>query len=813
MSSSSAVSSQKRKTEQAKSNGTEFKVDVALPSNPSKRVRGNNEAGAGKDYPLFSPAYTSEDLHRDVENGNVVGFYGGNNSGFLALGEAKSKIDLHAIQLVRSADEIYIPELNEYLKNPDTQRRWNELVCIDPWGMWSKRPTISATYAKMYIKEMEDLAKDGDIVEEDGGINCVKCAVDYVWNLPGISSRLEVDEDEIRMSLSKYTQNEKIYSQDPNRPKAYLPAIGGATIYFIGNILKLSDPNTEVAVRVHDECNGSDVFGTDICTCRPYLMFAIQGAVECAQRGGVGIIIYFRKEGRALGEVTKFRVYNARKMQKGGDRPEMYFKQTETIAGIRDARFQELMPDILLWLGIHRIDWLMSMSSEKYNAIDNAGIQVMQRISLPDELVPENASVEINAKISAGYHTDKISSNEIAEELRDLKSVRSRSNKLFELAKHDALKHFKLDMTQISAVAKRVVDCIKTYHPNLDIPYHSRIRHFTINGMDRLSPIRNSWPCDDLEKVRRVLDLVTVSVLLDAGAGKAWKYTDSEGTVTTRSEGLAMASLEMFKSGLFSSDEAVPHRVNSRGLKKLNIQQLCNGMQVSQVNPIIGLEGRLGLLHRLADALEANPEFFGYEICRPGNILDYVMRNVKDGHVSLKVLWKGIVEGLESVWPASLSGVRRGDVWVYTPLKEAGVAASDMIPFHKLSQWLVLSLLEPMEEAGIIFDDMKLLTALAEYRNGGLFVDAGVLTLRNPDNYALEHPVGSELVVEWRALTIALVDVVADLVRSELKMTAEQLSLPKILEGGTWRAGRIIAKEKRDDGSPPITIRSDGTVF
>ncbi len=760
--------------------------------------------------PLCDPTYRAKQLHDDLESGNFLGFYGSNNSGYLALSEAKHRIDLHAIQKKRSKDEFFIPALEEHLRKPETQKRWADIVSMDPWGMWSTRPTIAATYAKMYLAEMSHLSPDGKVVEEDGGVNCIKCAVDFAWNLPGIAARLQVKEDVIRDALFKYTQNPRVVQE--KNVKAYLPATGAITLYFIGDVAKLGDPSTEVAVRVHDECNGSDVFGTDICTCRPYLMFAVEGAIECAQRGGVGIIAYFRKEGRALGEVTKFRVYNARKMQSGGDRPEMYFAQTESIAGVRDARFQELMPDVLLWLGISRIDWLMSMSSDKYGAIVDAGIQVMQRISLPDEMVPKGALVEISAKVSAGYHTDKISSTDIQKELRELRAVRSRCSKIFELAKNGLLHHFTMDLSKLPIAAKYVIDSIKKHHPDLKIPYHSRLRHFEVNGVDRLAPLVASWRCAELEKVRRVLDLVCVSVLLDAGAGVDWKYVDSEGNSFVRSEGLAIASLDMFCQGLFSSDEAMPFRVNSLALKRLKKQQISNGMQVSKANPIIGLDGRLGILQRLGDALEGSPEFFGEELSRPGNIVDYLLKHCDEKkRVSVNVLWRALMEGFDQVWPTSLSGVRRGDMWVYSPLKEVGVAASDMVPFHKLSQWLMLSMLEPLESLGIQFTELESVTALAEYRNGGLFVDAGVITLRNPDAYALEHPVGSELIVEWRALTVCLVDLVADEVRKHF--AGAELSLPKILEGGTWRAGRIIAKEKRADGSPPIKIRSDGTVF
>lgn len=755
-------------------------------------------------------SFKSHHLHEALEAGQYVGYYGGCNAPFLALAEARANKDLHKVTSQRSSDEFLIEALDEYLKLSSTQKRWDDIVTVDPFGLWSTRPTISATTAHMYIEEMKHLPKDGTIVGEDGGISVIKCALDYAWNLPGLSSRLGIEEDSIRKSLAKYLQNPSILDSTVN---VLLPPSGGATVYMFGDPRKLAVKSTEVAVRVHDECNGSDVFGTDICTCRPYLMFAIEGAVACAQRGGVGIIVYFRKEGRALGEVTKFRVYNARKYQKGGDRPEKYFFHTESIAGVRDARFQELMPDILLWLGISRIDWLLSMSSEKYDAIVAADIKVMQRISLPDELVPTGASVEITAKISAGYHTDTVHSSEVRSRLKGLDAIREQCGKVFRLAEKGLCHHFTMNLKNLPKTVDAVLNCIKKDYPSLDIPHHSRIRHFTFNGEDRLKSLTAHWHCDETETVRRIIDLVTVSVLLDAGAGPDWTYCDSKGLVSSRSEGLALASFDMFASGLFSSDEAMPFRVNSLGIKKLTLDSVVKGMQHSEKNPLLGIEGRYDILQNLAKALESNPKYFGVEVPRPGHIVDYVLSECKEKTVSVKVLWEAIVTGLEDVWPTTLTGVRRGDVWVYPPLKENGIVGSDMVPFHKLSQWLQLSMLEPLEGMGIKFTDLELITALAEYRNGGLFVDYGVLSLRDESNKVMEHPVGSELVVEWRALTVILVDLCAAEVRKKLGVSNEKMPVYKILEGGTWKAGRLIAMKLRKDGSPPIKIRSDGTVF
>jgi hypothetical protein len=322
-----------------------------------------------------------------------------------------------------------------------------------------------------------------------------------------------------------------------------------------------------------------------------------------------------------------------------------------------------------------------------------------------------------------------------------------------------------------------------------------------------------SWKCDEVEKARRLIDLVTVSVLLDAGAGNAWHYMDSEGKRQERSEGLAIATFDMFLDGIFSSDPAAPHRVNSVGLKMMTTKQFAKGLQLSDSNPITGFQGRFDIMQRLASALEANPQFFGEEVQRPGSVVDYVLKNSKDGKVSMKVLWHAVITGLEGIWPQHLSGVRRGDVWCYSALKQIGNAGSDLIPFHKLSQWLTYSLLEPIEALNIKFVDMDLMTGLAEYRNGGLVVDFGVITPKKEETLKMEHDAGSEVVVEWRALTIQLIDRIWLGVLAKLNMTKDQLPLAKVLQGGTWAAGRVIAQSKRPNKSSPLQVRSDGTVF
>ncbi len=305
------------------------------------------------------------------------------------------------------------------------------LVALDPWGatvatdfedMLAEgvriQPTIAVTRSRLRLPEAEvaialgTLEPDGDILMEDGSIAVTKAAIEPVWHLPGIADRFGVDVHALRRVL--FEQTGGMFPELVTRPDldVFLPPVGGTTVYIIGDPARLR-PDVEtgakaaVTARVHDECNGSDVFGSDICTCRPYLIQAVHGCVRDAQAGGIGVVAYFRKEGRALGEVTKFLVYNARKRQVGGDIAAEYFNRTECVAGVQDARFQQLMPDVLVWLGIDRIARLISMSSEKYDAITGAGITVDERVEIPPESIPADAWVEIEAKRAAGYYSSR----------------------------------------------------------------------------------------------------------------------------------------------------------------------------------------------------------------------------------------------------------------------------------------------------------------------------------------------------------------------------------------------------------------------
>ncbi len=297
-----------------------------------------------------------------------------------------------------------------------------KIVSLDPWGHLvasefkaqldaglDVRPTIAVTKAHINMPELlaamasGRLQPDGDILQANGDVKVTKAAIDPVWYLPGLAERFGIKESALRRHL--FEQTAGMFPELVTRPdlKVFLPPIGGMTLYFFGDVSLLGKPETKVACRVHDECNGSDVFGSDICTCRPYLAHGIEVCIEMAQQGGVGLCIYNRKEGRALGEVTKFLVYNARKRQNGGDRAETYFERTECVAGVQDMRFQQLMPDVFHWLGIKRIDRWASMSNMKHGALVEQGIEVVERVPIPDALIPADARVEMDAKKAAGY--------------------------------------------------------------------------------------------------------------------------------------------------------------------------------------------------------------------------------------------------------------------------------------------------------------------------------------------------------------------------------------------------------------------------
>jgi hypothetical protein len=398
------------------------------------------------------------------------------------------------------------------------------------------------------------------------------------------------------------------------------------------------------------------------------------------------------------------------------------------------------------------------------------------------------------------------------EAILDPATIRARTRRV-----HDAAlagrTSFRLDLDRLPACVDLVLSVTRRDYPDGAIPLHGRYEHFRAGGIDRVALLRADLASvDRLEQARSLVDLVVVSVLLDAGAGDAWTYREpGAGGTYARSEGLAIASWHLFRSGEFSGDRTQPFRVTASGLDALTEAQTAAGFQVTRDNPLAGFEGRYGLLKRLASALRASPAIFGREDPRPGHLVDALITSTSSlARVEAKTVLRLLLLGLAPMWTprVTLDGIGFGDVWPYF-----GPEPRDWVPFHKLSQWLTYSLIEPIEAAGLRVTGVDALTGLPEYRNGGLFLDAGVLELRDPSLARHTFEAGDEVVVEWRALTVQLLDRVADGVRAALGKTADELPLARVLQGGTWTAGREIARMRRPGGTPPLRVRSDGTVF
>ena len=365
---------------------------------------------------------------------NVIGAHGGAYSIYRALAVSSGALDPVARPDLKDTSPVI-----EIGPHPQWQKP-ERIVALDPWGHrvtedfadeiaqgLDIRPTIAITRARLTLPEIREaldrgrLTEDGVVVHPGGEVAVIKAAIDPVWHLPGVAERFGVKESALRRTL--FEQTSGMYPELVTRPDlhVFLPPIGGITLYVFGDPEAIHDSAKPLTCRVHDECSGSDVFGSDICTCRPYLTHGIEECVRGAQAGGAGLIVYNRKEGRALGEVTKFLVYNARKRQPGGDQASTYFARTECVAGVQDARFQQLMPDVLHWLGVRRIDRLVSMSNLKYDALVASGIEIGTRVPIPEYLVPPDANVEIAAKKAAGYFTTEEALTPVAEVVgRDL---------------------------------------------------------------------------------------------------------------------------------------------------------------------------------------------------------------------------------------------------------------------------------------------------------------------------------------------------------------------------------------------------------
>jgi GTP cyclohydrolase II len=352
---------------------------------------------------------------------NAIGTHGGSYSLYRAL--AVSSGAMSSLQRPDLSNTHPVVEIGPYPQWSEPDR----IVSLDPWGHLvgdafadalgegvDIRPSIAITKARINLPELSALLSDGAlkadgrVMHKGGDVSVVKAAVDPVWWLPGIARRFGVSDSSLRRTL--FEQTGGMYPELVTRPdmEVFLPPIGGISLYIFGDPAKLADRRTPLTCRIHDECNGSDVFGSDICTCRPYLTHGIEECIRAAQDGGVGLIVYNRKEGRALGEVTKFLVYNARKRQEGGDQAATYFERTECVAGVQDARFQQLMPDVLHWLGVTKIHRLVSMSNMKHDALVAQGIEVGERVPIPADRIPPDAAVEMEAKKAAGYYAEEV---------------------------------------------------------------------------------------------------------------------------------------------------------------------------------------------------------------------------------------------------------------------------------------------------------------------------------------------------------------------------------------------------------------------
>ncbi|KAH3660199.1 hypothetical protein OGAPHI_007404 [Ogataea philodendri] len=430
------------------------------------------------------------------------------------------------------------------------------------------------------------------------------------------------------------------------------------------------------------------------------------------------------------------------------------------------------------------------------------------------------------------------------EYLLSIESVRETNSSTKTLLFDNKLTNFDVDLSKLSETVDFVVSTIKSSFPTnesfLTIPVHGRYQHFECGNTPRLTKFIQTQLAgqDDYEICKKLIDLFIVSVLLDAGAGNQWSF-DEDGTKIGRSEGIAVASFHMFLNGVFSDGDS--YVVNGAKLAKLSAQELKDGLQVSETNPISGFEGRLKLLNKLGTTLVENSTIFG-EDARPGNLVDFVKTKSTDNTIDLPVLWKCLMEGLNPIWPTEgrikVDGKCIGDSWyLQSKIQEAHEKYGDKAPesakvvtFHKLTQWLTYSLFLPLQKFGhFTIKNAHYMTGLPEYRNGGLFVDFGVLKVKESKlkqgiDFSIKQGLSStiplytpddDLIVEWRSSTIVLLDHILSLVNDKLDVTGTkyELSLPQLIEAGSWKSGRLVAAKLRSNGGPPIELFADGTVF
>lgn len=429
-------------------------------------------------------------------------------------------------------------------------------------------------------------------------------------------------------------------------------------------------------------------------------------------------------------------------------------------------------------------------------------------------------------------HNPTLTPGDVAEAVRRLRqvaTVRERCSNIAQAVREGRSEHFTLDESRLDEVAQRVAALTRSRFPDGRVPLHSRWRHFEAGGVNRLAEVDAKLAGHgQVARARAHVELVFISVLLDAGAGPEWRYAEAEsGQTFARSEGLGVASLRAFLSGAFSSDPGDPCRVDAKALARIDVPTLAALLQVREVNPLLGLEGRVDLLHRLARALQSQPDTFTAD-GRPGHLLDALTHHhhaprlhnhhVVPGSTALRHqvsaprLLQALLDAFSAIWPSGQQflGVPVGDCWAH-PLAGGTGPSAGWVPFHKLSQWLSYSLVEPFQQAGVQVTELDALTGLPEYRNGGLLLDAGVIVPRDAEFGTRVRVPGEPWVIEWRALTVALLDALLPRVRTLLG--DDTLPLACVLEGGSWAAGRQIAAERRPGGAPPVAIDSDGTVF
>lgn len=396
-------------------------------------------------------------------------------------------------------------------------------------------------------------------------------------------------------------------------------------------------------------------------------------------------------------------------------------------------------------------------------------------------------------------------------------AVRSSAQRLLALALRGDLQDWTVDLDRLAPTAGFVVEVVRERYPRLEVPVHSRWRHLVFAGRDLWAGIVSAanWQSRDAA-ARSAFDLIITSVLLDAGAGAEWRYHDrATGMVAARSEGLALASLRWFESGELSEDPRERYRVDAAALRRVDHLAIQRAFQAGTNNQLLGVEGRAALLNRLGAVMESRRDLFALsDSPRPGGLFDALSSRAVDRRLPATLILETLLEALGPIWEArpSLSGVPLGDCWPHPALLGEHVE-DGYAPLHKLSQWLTYSLIEPLHNAGIIVSDVDKLTGLAEYRNGGLLIDMGVLVPREPTAMSKPYVVADPFVVGWRALTVALLDRLAPPVGAGLGFTPPQFPLACVLEGGTWAAGRLIARKMRADGGPPFHVVSDGTVF